>query len=55
MHENRDVYPELRYAIAADRVRAMRDEQTVRQARRDRRQRQALWVRAFLHGLCTRS
>jgi hypothetical protein len=54
MHKNRDAYPELVYAIAADRVRAMGDEQVVRQARRARRRRRALGMRAFLRSLSTR-
>jgi hypothetical protein len=55
VYENRDVYPELLYAIAADRVRAMRDEQAARQARRARRQRWVLRVRATLRDRLARS
>jgi hypothetical protein len=42
MQQNRNAYPELLYAIAADRVREMRAEQAVQEARHARRQ---LWVR----------
>jgi hypothetical protein len=55
VYENRDVYPELLYAIAADRVRAMRDEQAAWQARRARRQRWVLRVRATLRDRLARS
>jgi hypothetical protein len=48
MYENPDAYPELLYAITADRVRAMRDEQAVRQARSARRRR---WIRAVRRSL----
>ncbi len=55
MYENRDAYPELVYAIAADRVRAMRDDQAIWQARRARRQRWVLRVRATLRDRLARS
>jgi hypothetical protein len=45
MYENHNAYPELLYAIAADRVREMRAEQAIHQARRARRQRWVLRVR----------
>jgi hypothetical protein len=45
MYENHNAYPEQLYAIAADRVREMRAEQAIQQARRARRQR---WIRAVL-------
>lgn len=55
MYENRNTYPEQLYAIAADRVRAMRDEQALRQARRARRQRRLRRLRATLRRLRPRT
>jgi hypothetical protein len=54
MYENRNAYPELLYAIAADRVREMRAEQAVQQARYARRQLWARRVRATLRCLSAR-
>jgi hypothetical protein len=51
MHENRDAYPEQLYAIAADQVRAMRDEQALRQARQARRHQRLRGLRATLRRL----
>jgi hypothetical protein len=51
MYENHDTYPEQVFAIAADRVRAMRDEQSVQQVRRARRQQRLRRIRATLSRL----
>lgn len=54
MHESRDAYPELVYAIAASRVRAMHNEETVRQLRRARRHRRFRRVRAAFRAVSMR-
>ena len=51
MYENPDAYPELLYAITADRVGALRDEQAARHARSARRQR---WIHAVTRGVSWR-
>lgn len=48
MYPDSDIYPELVYSLAAERIREQRQEERQRQARYERRARRAARIRALL-------
>ena len=48
MYPETDIYPELRYSIAAQQIREQQWEEQQQRARRDRRARRVARVRALL-------